>query len=186
MQAVAVIAAALSLSTSPLIGQGTPYLSAGVERATAHDAYGAFRSYGGGAALGIRSERGFVQLKADWFRGEGDDPGWASFGMEGGPRLEISRWSLRAHVGAGGIHIGRSARGAMIVCAGDYCPLDIVVAPASRSGWSGYTSAAAGMAWHATPSLDLGLQYRLTGLLLGADGGTHLRGWSVALTRTLR
>lgn len=185
MRVIIPAATALLLSAIPLVAQGIPYLSASAERGALHNEYGEFPSYGVGAALGARGPHGFVQVEADLFPGESGDPGWTRFGMEGGPRLESNRWAGRAHVGAGGTYIQSSGVIEPPICE-DYCPLDLVIAPQRSGRWSSYVTAGGGVAWRATPSLDVGLYYQLAGVLIGADRGSHTRGWSLELVRALR
>lgn len=186
MRKLVLLPIALAFATAPLAGQGIPFVTASAERWSVADDRGrSSSSYGGGAALGLRSDRGFVQLRAGWFPERENRPRLAVIGFEGGPRVAARRWSLDARLGWGGLHVDRTPPNYVIDCV-EICLFSTVGVPQLRDGWSGYAAAGAGAGWRVTPWLDVGVRYRLTAALLGVNRGEILQGWNLAVTHAMR
>lgn len=178
------LCAALWFAGSPVEGQGIPFVTASVERWSVGPDHRPLQSYGGGAALGVRSDRGFVQLRGGWFPEQEHVPRLAVIGFEGGPRVLVPHLALGAQVGWGGFHASRLARSTGPDCG--HCLSEVLIGPHLRDGWSGYGTAGAGAAWRATPWLDVGISYRLTAVLVGVNHGDMLQGWNFAVTHAMR
>lgn len=180
---VMVLVATLSVANRAA-AQETAYFGAEGARWSASDSYSSVDGYGVAFRAGMRGERGLIQLSGSWFPSQ-DDQRWLGAALEGGPRLSRGPVSLDAVVGLGILHVRNSPRPAAPVCI-DFCLMDVGFGPYMLGGLSGGGTAGVQAGVRLLPGWEATVGLRASTMLLGANDGRSVTGWSFGVTRLSR